>query len=127
MTTVFQGMRWLDELRRRKQVRKARFYRLRDLPEHTLARVTGAAQAFDRPPLTAPLSGRACVYYAVEVYEIRTGWATSHQGIAGNYLTGMQSLGPRMAKEQAAIEFVLVDGDERAVVDARVAEIKVLR
>ncbi|MDX2093237.1 MAG: hypothetical protein SFX73_35670 [Kofleriaceae bacterium] len=102
---------WLEFRRLRKQIRQAPAYHLVDLPEDTLARITGRARPLGQRALAAPLSGRTCVYYSVSVVA-RTAGVT----------TGARSL-QLLATEQEAVAFMLEDQGMRAVIDPRNAQI----
>jgi hypothetical protein len=71
-------------------------FRLADLPEDTLGKLTGNVEPLHQI-LVAPLSGRRCVYYACRV-------VVSGAGI-----------GP--GEHFHAIPFVLVEGEHRAIID----------
>lgn len=102
---------WLELRRLRKQLRRAPRFHLADLPEDTLARITGRARPLAKRALAAPLSGRTCVYYSVSVFA-RTAGVT-------NGSRWMELL----ATEQEAVPFILEDEGQRAVIDPRNARI----
>jgi len=62
--------RWLALRRLRRRFRLADKYTLDKLPEDTHGKVRGHATAFEEP-LFAPLSGRPCLVWVVEVYAIQ--------------------------------------------------------
>lgn len=88
----------LDEYRIRRRVRLARTYTTRNLPESTFGRLIGRVRPLDGALLTAPLSGRSCVYYAVTV-------DVPHRSPG------------ELASEQDAIPFLLDDAEGVAVID----------
>ncbi len=87
----------LDDYRIRRRVDRARTYTTRRLPENTFGRLIGQVQPLDGALLTAPLSGRACVYYAVHV-------------------DVPQRMRP-LASEQDAVPFLLDDAEGIAAID----------
>lgn len=89
-----------EQRRHRKRMRKARRYALAELPENTFGKVVGIARPERKQLLEAPLSGRLCVYYEAYVDEMTDN-------------TMLQTL----ASEQEGIEFVLEDGETRALID----------
>ena len=102
--------RWFAARRMRRQFRRAPAFAIAELPEDTPGKLVGVARAFTEAPLVAPLSGRPCVYYSIEIQELR---AYGHAG--GAFVT-----------EQAGISFVLEDAGGRAVLDPRAAVISVV-
>ena len=81
-------------------MRGARRFTLDVIPEATRGRVTGVIKPLDGGLLDGPVSGRRCVYYAVEIHDIRA--------------NGSDAL---LASEQRRVPFVLEDATGRAVVD----------
>lgn len=94
----------LSDLRLRRRLRKVPAVQIADAPENAQVRLVGHVRPLAGRVLEAPLSGRRCVYYAVEVIE--------RQAVFGRARSG-----PLLAMEQDAIAFVLEDGSARAVVD----------
>ncbi|MEJ7603243.1 MAG: GIDE domain-containing protein [Kofleriaceae bacterium] len=90
---------WLARLSARGSMRGARRYLLDAIPEATRGRVAGVVRPLDGRVLEAPLSGRSCVYHAIEIHDRR---ASSERLIA---------------TEQRSIPFLLEDATGRAVVD----------
>ena len=99
----------LAERRLRRRMRQARLVPLIDAPEDTLVRVVGTVRPLAGRVLEAPLSGRLCVYYAVEVLA---------SAAASTPTDPLPVLGANViASEQDGVAFVLDDGHARAVVD----------
>jgi len=101
--------------RLRRTLRKVREHTLADLPEDTIARLKGTVRPIGDRLLTAPLSGRPCVYYCAVVlldpYSRR-----SLDDVR-------QSLETLLVTETSSVPFLLEDGGERAVIDARGAKV----
>ena len=112
----------------RRKLRKAPRAELATLPENTFARITGMVRPFDKRLLEAPLSGRLCVYYAVEVIsaygaktrELRTEIGAEHEGTSFQLDddTAIAVINPAHARIDAAFDFVseskaAFDADER--------------
>lgn len=98
----------------RRRLRKVQEYRLADLPEDTIARIKGTVRPIGDRLLTAPLSGRPCVYYSAVV-------------LLNTHLINLQGedsppFEKVLAKEQSVVPFLLEDGAQRAFIDARGAE-----
>lgn len=100
MSLVSRAQHWLEDRRIRKLLRDAQPYSLAELPESTIGRVTGFARPLDQRVLEAPVSGRICVYYVVELIEMRPA-------------SPLRTL----ASEQEGIPFVLEDETGRAMID----------
>jgi hypothetical protein len=100
MSLVGLARHWLEDRRIRKLLRVARSYSLATLPESTIGRVVGVARPFEQRVLEAPLSGRICVYYVIELVELRP--ATPAR---------------LLATEQEGLSFVLEDDTGRAMID----------
>jgi hypothetical protein len=115
-TTVVVGTSALaylgSELRLRRMLRRAPRWSLASLPEDTLGRVTGAAHPFEGEQLTAPLTGRPCVYYIalVEQRGRRDGNSTQWK---------------RLAVERRGVVFMIEDDGHRAIVDPKQARITI--
>lgn len=113
-TTVVAGtgvMAYLgSELRLRRTLRRAPRWSLATLPEDTFGRVTGAAHPFEGQQLTAPLTGRPCVYF-IAIVEQRG-------ARDGNHVRWT-----RLALERRSVRFVIEDGGHRAIVDPRRARV----
>jgi hypothetical protein len=86
-----------------RRLRAAESYALAELPENTPGRVVGVAQALHKT-LTAPLTGRPCVYYEVKVVDRNK---------------------RRVLHERGAAPFLLLDGEVRAIIDPQYAELAV--
>lgn len=87
-----------EESRIKRTLRAARPWPIAELPEDTLGRVIGRAAQLDGV-LTAPITGRTCVFYVVEVLEKR---GKSHA---------------TLIREETGVPFVLTDDSGRAIVD----------
>jgi hypothetical protein len=85
-------------------LRRVKAWPIRELPEGVFGRVIGTARPVDLP-LIAPISGRACVWYRVDV---------SGQGIA-------------TIRESRAVPFALEDSSGRVVVDSSGADLAIPR
>jgi hypothetical protein len=96
----------VHRLRVARRLRAGKHYAIAALPESTPGRVVGIAQALNET-LTSPLSGRACVYYEVKV------------------ITNSGGPGVKVLHERRGVPFVLLDGEVRAIVDPRHAELAV--
>jgi len=101
-----------SEVRLRRMLRRARRWSLATLPEDTFGRVTGAAHPFEGEQLTAPLTGRTCLYY-VALVEQRLAHGTDVMRWT------------RLALERRGLPFVLADGGHRAIVDPRRARVTI--
>jgi hypothetical protein len=84
-------------------LRAARLSRLADLPENTVGRVAGVVRTLGEP-LTAPLSGRVCVYYVAKVED---------------------NANPRntLLVEEKGVPFIVEDDSGRAVIDPTNAKV----
>ena len=99
----------LSERRLRRRMRQAPLVPLSNAPEGTLIRVVGGVRPLAGRVLEAPLSGRLCVYYAVEVLA---------SAAASPPEDPLPVLGANViASEQDGVAFVLDDGHARAVID----------
>jgi hypothetical protein len=100
-----------SELRLRRTLRRAPRWSLAALPEDTFGRVTGTAYPLDGEQLSAPLTGRPCVYFIAIVEQLGsrtdpTRWT-------------------RLALERRSLVFVIEDGGHRAVVDPKRARVTI--
>ena len=86
--------------RLRRQIRKAPAFAIEALPEDTVGRIVGPAEAAGET-LTAPVSGRPCVLWVLEIIE--------------NLGEDWPSL--RILRQQHGVPFVLEESGARAVVD----------
>ncbi|MBA3456499.1 MAG: hypothetical protein H0T42_25645 [Deltaproteobacteria bacterium] len=89
--------------KRKRKLRKARRWSLAELPEGTFGKVVGTARIFE-DTLTAPISGRPCVFYQIVV----------------SYDDARSS---QLLKEAIGVPFIIEDETGRAVVDPRGAEV----
>lgn len=101
---MFLAHRFTAEETLKRKVRAARRWKVGELPEGTLGRIVGRAAVL-RETLFAPISGRTCVYYVVEVREhdvsvIRT-----------------------LVREERGVPFVLEDASGRAVIEPEGAKL----
>jgi hypothetical protein len=92
--------------RLKRQLRATPRRPLRELPESTRARIVGAAQPIEGT-IEAPLTGRACLYYVVTVYQER----------GGDLLRG------KLIREERGVPFAVDDGTGRAIVDPSAAKV----
>lgn len=99
-----------SELRLRRRLRRTPRWSLATLPEDTFGRVTGAAHPFEGQQLTAPLTGRPCVYFIAIVEQ---------RGLRD----GTHARWTRLALERRSLRFVIEDGGHRAIVDPRRARV----
>lgn len=96
--------KWFARRRFRRRFRKTPTFAIAELPEDTVGRIVGIAQSLDGAVLTAPLSARPCVFWAIEVIEmLGEDWPT--RGVVD---------------ERRGIPFVLAQDGHRAVVDPAV-------
>jgi hypothetical protein len=91
-----------------RKLRNAQSFPIGQLPEGKAGRVIGDAHPLAET-LTAPLTGRACVYYIAKVEQ--------------HHSTGKSSYWKTLVKEERGVPFVLDDGTGRAIVDPTSAEI----
>lgn len=91
---------WFAMRRLRRRFRKATAFTIEALPEDTLGRITATAQPHILP-LTAPISGRACVYWVLEVIEN----------------LGEDLPSRRLVRAQHGVPFVLEENGARAIVE----------
>lgn len=96
--------------RLRRQLRKTPRFSLAELPEDTIARVSGTVRVLGGQVLTAPLSGRPCVYYTVTIR-------------ARPHFMSQEAIRELLATEHREVPFLLDDGANRAVVDPTNARI----
>jgi hypothetical protein len=89
----------------RRTLDKAPHFTLATLPEDTLGRVRGIARPLDKRVIEAPLSGRLCVYYAIELDGLR-----------------LKQYKP-LASFHDAIPFLLDDAGAHAVLDPVAAQV----
>jgi hypothetical protein len=89
--------------RLRRRLRKAPRAELGTLEENTFARITGMVRPFDKRLLEAPLSGRLCVYYAVQVISA--------------YGSRRREAHTEIGAEQEGMSFQLEDDTATAVID----------
>ncbi|HSD89161.1 MAG TPA: hypothetical protein VLB44_16645 [Kofleriaceae bacterium] len=99
------------ELRLRRKLRGAPAGELVSLRESSFARIAGTVRPLENRLLTAPLSGRRCVYYAVHATVVRGSESHAQGRGIGGY--------------QDAIPFVLDDSTAQAVIDPDHADISV--
>jgi E3 ubiquitin ligase len=92
--------------RLKRRLRAARVWKIGELPESTLGRVIGKAEAIDQA-LAAPLTGRPCVCYVATVEQ---------RGTASDYWKTIIS-------ESRGVTFRLVDDTGHAIVDPTSAKI----
>lgn len=88
--------------RLKRQLRAAKPWLLRELPEDTHGKVVGRARVL-RETLAGPLTGRPCVYYIATVEQQRS--------------TGRSTYWKTIITESRGVPFVLEDGTGRAIVD----------
>ena len=97
-----------DQITRR-TLRKARHVTIAEFPEGAPARIVGRVEDGER--LTAPLSGRACVFYEAIVEQYHS------NGKSGSWRT--------IIRESHGVPFALDDGTGRALVDPSGAQLAV--
>lgn len=99
-----------DSQKIRRQLRKMAAKPIGQLRDDELGKVVGRARALEAV-LTAPLTGRSCVYFTATVEEHRS--------------TGKTHYWKTIIKETRGVPFVLEDGSGRAIVDATAARIAI--
>lgn len=99
-----------DKQQIRRQLRNTPAKPIRELRDDELGKVVGKARALDAV-LTAPLSGRPCVYFIATVEEHRSSGKTHYWRT--------------IIKEMRGVAFVLEDSSGRAIVDATAARIAI--
>jgi hypothetical protein len=93
--------KWFAVRRFRRRFRKTPAFTIAELPEDTVGRITGVAQPLDGAVLTGPISGRPCLYWAIEVIEmLGEDWQTRG-----------------LIDARRGIPFVLAQDGHRALVD----------
>ncbi|HEU4613449.1 MAG TPA: GIDE domain-containing protein [Kofleriaceae bacterium] len=109
---ILVGAFWYfsDSQQIRRQLRKAPARPIAQLRDDELGKVVGKARALEAV-LTAPLTGRACVYFIATVEEHRS--------------TGKTHYWKTIIKEARGVPFVLEDGSGRAIVDATAARLAI--
>jgi hypothetical protein len=88
--------------RLKRELKNARRFTLRELPEGTRARVIGQTRMFART-LEAPLTGRRCVYFLATVEQ--------------HHSAGRSSYWKTIIREEAGVPFILDDSTGHALVD----------
>jgi len=88
--------------RQTRRLRRAKIWPIGELPEDTIGRLIGTVRPVGRT-LSAPLTGRECVYYLVTVDAL--GWSQGGQMVDD------------ILREEKAVEFVLEDGSSRVLVE----------
>ncbi len=99
-----------DSQKIRRQLRKMAAKPIGQLRDDELGKVVGRARALEAV-LTAPLTGRPCVYFIATVEEHRS--------------TGKTHYWKTIIKETRGVPFVLEDASGRAIVDATAARIAI--
>jgi hypothetical protein len=99
-----------DSQKIRRQLRKMAAKPIGQLRDDELGKVVGRARALEAV-LTAPLTGRSCVYFIATDEEHRSTGKTHHW--------------KTIIKETRGVPFVLEDGSGRAIVDATAARIAI--
>jgi hypothetical protein len=97
-------LEWISDLRIRSVLRDAHACALGEIPEGRLVRVTGKIVPHRARVLEAPLSGRLCAYYSLEV----DGWPYRLIG---------RSRRTSIVGEQEAVSFVLSANGASVVID----------
>lgn len=92
----------------RRELRKAKLYKIGDLPEGQPGRIAGRAQPVSET-LVGPLTGRPCVYYIAKVEQHVQSGKTAHWRT--------------IVTEFRGVSFMLDDGSGRAIVDPGAARI----
>jgi len=96
------------------QVRASATSTIAAFPEHAGGKIVGHVHAFEEseePLLTAPITGRPCVYYVVRVVEAKSNLATE----SVDHVT--------ILHEEEGVPFVVTDGTGYAIVDPRGARV----
>jgi hypothetical protein len=98
--------RWLSARRLRRRFRKSPQFTVDALPEDTLGRITGTVQPF-ATQLAAPISGRPCVYWVLEIVEdVGEDWPSS-----------------KILATEQGVPFVVVHEGHRAIVEPQDATV----
>lgn len=92
----FEG--WLARRAFHRRVRAAPRTAIGDLDDGTLARITGRVVVFDGQTLSAPFTGKPCVYFSVSTMFVGSGQHV-------------------LASNQQGVPFLLDDGEHRALID----------
>ena len=100
---MFFAHRFTAEETLKRKVRAARRWKIGEIPEGTLGRIVGRAGAL-RETLFAPITGRTCVYYVVELREHQADMVT-------------------IVREERGVAFVVEDDSGRAVVEPEGAKL----
>jgi hypothetical protein len=95
----------------RRRLKAARPWRIAELREGLHGRVCGTVRPFDGATLQAPLTGRPCVYFHLEVIQI----GSIGDGF-GQHLVTLDKRG---------VQFLLVDDGHHALIDPTYAELLV--
>ncbi len=88
---------------------------LAELPEDTIARLKGTVVPLGDRLLTAPLSGRPCVFYSAAVI-------LNQHAVTREPFTGM-ALDDVLVTEESCVPFLFEDGGHHAVIEGRGAKI----
>ena len=108
MTLVDVFASWRADRRIKKLIRNANHAKLTEVQENTFTRVTGVVQPHAARVLEAPLSGRLCAYYAIQVRD-----SVGRRGLDGRPQFSNQSI----FDEQEGVVFELEADGTRVVID----------
>src|SRR5512143_751335 len=92
----------------KRELRKARAFKISELPDGTPGRIIGRAGTFTQQ-LVGPLTGRPCVYFIAKVEQHVSNGRTSHWR--------------DVITESRCVPFVVEDGTGRAIVDPTAARV----
>jgi hypothetical protein len=101
------------DARSRRKLRSAPRRRIADVKNGELVKIVGTIEVRGEP-LVAPLSGRACAYFAAAIHE-----TTSEVSNRGSY----RSRTKEVERERDKREFFVVQGDAKALVDVERLEV----
>jgi len=108
-----------NERQRPSRLREAPARPISELAEDTPGRVVGITQN-PGEPLTAPLSGRPCVYYAVRVERLRTPDAAAELAAT----TAAAASWVVIASETRFVSFLIQDETGRALIEPTAAKVE---
>jgi hypothetical protein len=114
--------KWFAARRLRRRFREVNQFAIGALPEDTFGRLSGSARPFDDNAMQAPLSGRACVYWVIEVIDDHgLDWPIGVSGMA-SMLTPKTTL----VHDARGVPFVLEEEGHCAIVDPTSAQISLV-
>ncbi len=103
LVVVIVGWYFSHDAKVRRELRNAPVRKIAQLDDDQVGRIVGAARTHTDGTLTAPLTGRPCLYYIARVDVQRT--------------TGETTTWRLLFKEERGVPFVVVDDTGRAIID----------